>query len=86
LHRLTLAQEKGSAASASAAVAEEETGKSPQDTRKEYSDKTKNYLSEKIPKERREQTIWRLKKMIIEIQGHADCMSSRTTASRGKNH
>ncbi|KAJ5544819.1 hypothetical protein N7535_006793 [Penicillium sp. DV-2018c] len=39
---------------------------------KEYSDKTKNYLSEKIPQERREQTIWRLKKMIIEIQGHAD--------------
>ena len=30
-------------------------------------------MSEKVPKERREQAIWRLKKMIIEIQGHADC-------------
>ncbi|KAJ5809876.1 uncharacterized protein N7503_002094 [Penicillium pulvis] len=39
---------------------------------KKYADKTKEYLSEKIPKERREQTIWRLKKMIIEVQGHAD--------------
>jgi hypothetical protein len=48
---------------------------SPQDKRKEYSDRTKSYLSEKIPKERREQTVWRLKKMIIEIQGHADCKS-----------
>ncbi|OQE43179.1 hypothetical protein PENCOP_c003G04512 [Penicillium coprophilum] len=54
------------------AVAEDETGVSPQSKSKEYSDKTKNYLSEKIPKERREQTVWRLKKMIIEIQGHAD--------------
>ncbi|KAJ5777813.1 hypothetical protein N7520_001059 [Penicillium odoratum] len=40
-------------------------------TRK-YANKTKEYLAEKIPKERREQTIWRLKKMIIEVQGHAD--------------
>ncbi|KAJ5823383.1 hypothetical protein N7447_005723 [Penicillium robsamsonii] len=54
------------------AVAEDETGTSPQNKRKEYSDRTKSYLSEKIPKERREQTVWRLKKMIIEIQGHAD--------------
>jgi hypothetical protein len=34
----------------------------------------KNYLSDKMPKERREQTIWRLKKMLTEIQGHSDCM------------
>ncbi|KAJ5504163.1 hypothetical protein N7463_007037 [Penicillium fimorum] len=54
------------------AVAEDETGTSPQNKSKEYSDRTKSYLSEKIPKERREQTVWRLKKMIIEIQGHAD--------------
>ncbi|KAJ5722200.1 hypothetical protein N7488_000235 [Penicillium malachiteum] len=40
-------------------------------TRK-LANQTKEYLAEKIPKERREQTIWRLKKMIIEIQGHAD--------------
>lgn len=41
--------------------------------RKKYANKTKEYLEEKIPKERREQAIWRLKKMVIEIQGHADC-------------
>ncbi|KAJ5814919.1 hypothetical protein N7474_006696 [Penicillium riverlandense] len=39
---------------------------------REYAEKTKNYLSDKVPKERREQVIWRLKKMVIEIQGHAD--------------
>ena len=37
---------------------------------------TKGYLSEKIPQERREQTIYRLKKMIVEIQGHQDCKPS----------
>lgn len=76
MHILTLAQQKGSAAEASAAVGEEEAGVSPQNKKKELADKTKNYLSEKIPKERREQTVWRLKKMIIEIQGHADCKSA----------
>jgi len=35
---------------------------------------TRNYMEKKIPKERRDQTIWRLKKMIVEIQGHSDCM------------
>ena len=34
---------------------------------------TKNYVNKKIPQERRDQTIWRLKKMIVEIQGHSDC-------------
>ena len=33
-----------------------------------------NYLKGKMPRERREQTVWRLKKMIVEIQGHQDCM------------
>lgn len=40
---------------------------------KEYNARTQNYLKSKMPKERREQTIWRLKKMIVEIQGHGDC-------------
>ncbi|KAF2398566.1 hypothetical protein EJ06DRAFT_557805 [Trichodelitschia bisporula] len=31
-----------------------------------------NYLKGKMPQERREQTIWRLKKMVVEIQGHKD--------------
>lgn len=59
----------------------------PEDTKKrgkELADSTKNYLNTKMPKERREQTIWRLKKMLTEIQGHADCTFlslSRTSQS-----
>lgn len=34
---------------------------------------TKNYLNKKMPQERRDQTFWRLKKMLVEIQGHSDC-------------
>ena len=39
-------------------------------------ERTRSYLESKMPKERREQTIWRLKKMIVEIQGHQDCKSA----------
>jgi hypothetical protein len=39
-------------------------------------ERTKNYLGSKMPQERREQTIWRLKKLVIEIQGHPDCRST----------
>ena len=41
--------------------------------RQEMTERTKAFLNEKMPQERREQTVWRLKKMIVEIQGHADC-------------
>lgn len=37
--------------------------------------RTKGYMQDKVPQERREQTIYRLKKMIVEIQGHSDCKS-----------
>lgn len=65
---------------ASPSVAESETGTadassvtpSEASRRKKLANQTKEYLSDKIPKERREQTIWRLKKMVIEVQGHAD--------------
>ncbi|CAN9237050.1 unnamed protein product [Alternaria alternata] len=33
-------------------------------------DQMNNYLKGKMPEERHEQTIWRLKKMVVEIQGH----------------
>lgn len=39
----------------------------------------RNYMSKKMPRERREQTIWRLKKMIVEIQGHSDCEFKKST-------
>lgn len=36
---------------------------------------SKNYWNKKMPQERRDQTIWRLKKMVVEIQSHSDCES-----------
>lgn len=42
---------------------------------KEYRERTQEYFKGKMPKERREQLIWRLKKMVVEIQGHQDCRS-----------
>jgi hypothetical protein len=41
---------------------------------KEVAARTRAFLAEKVPRERRDQTIWRVKKMIVEIQGHADCV------------
>lgn len=43
------------------------------DKAREYRERTQNYFKGKMPKERREQLIWRLKKMVVEIQGHQDC-------------
>ncbi|KAF1990016.1 hypothetical protein K402DRAFT_451620 [Aulographum hederae CBS 113979] len=45
-------------------------------------DSAANYAKEKMPKERREQTIWRLKKMIVEIQGHSDYQQAIDTLLR----
>ncbi|KAK5449969.1 hypothetical protein LTS15_008542 [Exophiala xenobiotica] len=42
------------------------------ETKEAAQQRTKNYLNKKMPQERREQTVWRLKKMIAEIQGHSD--------------
>ena len=47
-----------------------------QDRAREARERTNNYMKEKLPKERREQAIYRLKKMVVEIQGHQDCMLS----------
>jgi len=35
-------------------------------------ERTRKYLQSKMPEERRDQTIWRLRKMVVEIQGHPD--------------
>lgn len=54
----------------------------PEETKqrgRETRDKTKNYISKKMPEERREQTIWRLKKMVVECQGHPDYQQAITT-------
>jgi len=56
---------------------DQENAGNMQDRAREKKDQTKertsNYLKSKMPQERREQTVWRLKKMIAEIQGHSDC-------------
>ena len=43
------------------------------DKARDYKNRTKSYMQDKVPKERREQTIYRLKKMVVEIQSHSDC-------------
>ena len=48
----------------------------PEETKEKarnFQNRTKNYVGSKIPKERRDQTIYRLKKMVVEIQSHSDC-------------
>jgi len=42
------------------------------DQARERKERTRKYLQEKMPEERRDQTIWRLRKMVVEIQGHQD--------------
>lgn len=53
----------------------EETKQKAHDRKEQAKGNTKQFFEEKIPKERREQTVYRLKKMIVEIQGHSDCTS-----------
>ena len=40
---------------------------------REYRERTNEYFKNKVPKERQDQIIYRLKKMVVEIQGHQDC-------------
>ena len=40
---------------------------------RQYRERTNNYFKEKVPKERREQVVFRLKKMLVEIQQNSDC-------------
>lgn len=42
-------------------------------------ERTRKYLASKMPEERREQTIWRLRKMVVEIQGHPDYQQAINT-------
>jgi len=52
--------------------AKENVPEETQERARNARDRTNNYMKEKLPKERREQAIYRLKKMIVEIQGHQD--------------
>jgi hypothetical protein len=70
-------QSQGLNANAAAGELRNKTSENIPDDKKdkvrEHRERAKNYASNKMPKERREQTIWRLKKMVVEIQGHQDC-------------
>ena len=50
----------------------DETKDRLRNTKNAQKDKTKQYLKDQLPQERRDQTIYRLKKMVVEIQGHPD--------------
>lgn len=56
------------------ATASENVPEETKDKTRSYGNRTKSYLGDKVPKERRDQTIYRLKKMIVEVQSHSDCM------------
>ncbi|KAF2468971.1 uncharacterized protein BDR25DRAFT_304863 [Lindgomyces ingoldianus] len=49
---------------------------------KDQRERAQNYLKGKMPKERREQTVWRLKKMVVEVQGHSDYLRAIETLLR----
>jgi hypothetical protein len=51
----------------------EETQQDIKNARSALAENSRNYFNKKMPTERREQSIWRLKKMMVEIQGHSDC-------------
>lgn len=56
----------------------DETKDRARETKENAKVRTKDYLRTKMPQERREQTIWRLRKMVAEIQGHEDCTCAMT--------
>ncbi|KAB2581323.1 uncharacterized protein LTHEOB_9664 [Lasiodiplodia theobromae] len=83
-----VAQAEGAEAGANAGLVDakqrldENIPEEKQDQARQYRERTQNYLREKMPKERREQTIWRLKKMVVEVQGHQDYMRAIETLLR----
>lgn len=53
-----------------------------EDTKQKARDKreqTKNYMKEKMPEERRQQVTYRMKKLLVECQGHQDYQQAITT-------
>ncbi|CAJ2506622.1 Uu.00g078080.m01.CDS01 [Anthostomella pinea] len=75
----------GGQAGAKAAVNEakarvpDETQENAKKAAAEYRARVKQYLSKKVPQDRREQTIWRLKKMVLECQQHPDYQQAIST-------
>ncbi|KAI0541862.1 hypothetical protein GGR58DRAFT_510663 [Xylaria digitata] len=57
----------------------EEDRESAKKTAAEYRRRAREYLNSKVPQERRDQTVWRLKKMVLECQQHPDYQQAITT-------
>ncbi|TQN70527.1 hypothetical protein CSHISOI_05074 [Colletotrichum shisoi] len=51
---------------------DDETKEQARQRKEEYLRRSKEYFNKKMPQERKEQTIWRLKKMVLECQQHPD--------------
>ncbi len=51
----------------------DETKDKAEDRAGAQKERAQKYLSSKMPEDRRDQTIWRLRKMVTECQGHPDC-------------
>lgn len=76
---------KSGAAAGAQNLRDQATNNVPQETQdraQNAANRTKDYAKSKLPQERRDQTIYRLKKMIVEIQGHQDCTSSALVTFR----
>ncbi|KAI1339402.1 hypothetical protein F5Y15DRAFT_87576 [Xylariaceae sp. FL0016] len=57
----------------------EEDREAAKKTAAAYRAKVKDYMSKKMPQDRRDQTVWRLKKMILECQQHPDYQQAIAT-------
>ncbi|OLN83716.1 Uncharacterized protein C32A11.02c 2 [Colletotrichum chlorophyti] len=51
---------------------DDETREKVRQRNEQYRRRTKEYFNKKMPQERKDQTIWRLKKMVLECQQHPD--------------
>ena len=69
-------QATGQANNVASDLREKASANMPEETKQKgtkIKDQSHEYFNKKLPKERREQTLFRLKKMIVEIQSHPDC-------------
>jgi len=58
---------------------DQETKDKAKAKKEEYRARVKEYFSKKVPQDRRDQTIWRLKKMVLECQQHPDYQTAVRT-------
>ncbi|KAI3329555.1 hypothetical protein F4824DRAFT_381410 [Ustulina deusta] len=57
----------------------EEDREAAKTTAAEYRRRAREYLNKKVPQERRDHIVWRLKKMVLECQQHPDYQQAITT-------